>query len=79
MVPYLGTIKSNGELSHGGRWKDAVYHRMPASRKPQGQVSPKWGGDERADVPAISPVSFDINAAAYYGISLILRQERAEQ
>ena len=26
-----------------------------------------------ADVPAISPVSFDINDAAYYGMSLILQ------
>lgn len=52
--------------------EDAIYHRMPVSHKPQGQVSPKWGGGESADVPAIPPVSFDIHAAAYYGMSFIL-------
>lgn len=36
-------------------------------------VSPKWGGDESADVPAIFPVSFDIHAAAYYGMFLIVQ------
>lgn len=56
-----------------GTVEDAIYHRMPVSHKPQGQVSPKWGGYESADVPAIPPVSFDIHAAAYYGMSFIIR------
>lgn len=67
----LGIIKSNPELSPGSGWQDVVHHRMPAFHEPRGQVSLKWGGGkESADVPAISPVSFDLHAAAYYEISL---------
>lgn len=50
-----------------------MYNRMPAAHKPRGQVSLKCGSDESADVPAVSPASFDINAAACYGMSWVLQ------